>query len=100
VPAMLVAGWATGVMVALWLLPCLAFTVGTLVLGGLIGVTRAAGTLIGVWAAVIMTPAIMLGNIPLALRPGSLPVWGALLALGIVVVAVRRSAYTVLGASR
>ncbi|MFD6173811.1 zf-HC2 domain-containing protein [Streptomyces coeruleorubidus] len=100
VPALLVAGWMTGTTVALWLLPCLAFTTAALALGGLVGVTRAAIALAAVWAAVIVAPAVALSRTPFALQPGGLPVWGALFAAGAVVVAVRKGAYAVLGAAR
>jgi hypothetical protein len=100
VPALLVGGLATGVMVAQWLLPCLAFTSTTLALGGVVGVTRAAGALVAGWAAVIVTPTLAAGRITFALRTGGLPVWGLILALGIAVVIARRGAYSVLGAHR
>ncbi|WP_460068598.1 zf-HC2 domain-containing protein [Streptomyces sp. YKOK-I1] len=101
VPALLVGGWATGVMVAQWLLPCLAFTAATLALGGLVGVTRAAVALAAVWAAVILAPTLAAGGrTAFALRTGGLPVWGLLLALGIGVVIARRGAYAALGAHR
>ncbi|KUN76260.1 hypothetical protein [Streptomyces griseoruber] len=101
VPALLVGGWATGVMVAQWLLPCLAFTAATLALGGVVGVTRAAVALAAVWAAVIVAPTLAAGGrTAAALRAGGLPVWGLLLALGIGVVIARRGAYAALGAHR
>ncbi|MCL6736146.1 zf-HC2 domain-containing protein [Streptomyces neyagawaensis] len=100
VPALLVGGWATGVTVALWLLPCLAFTSATLALGGVIGVTRAAVSLVVVWAAVIVAPTLAEGRTTVALRTDGLPVWGLILALGLGVVIARRGAYSVLGAHR
>jgi hypothetical protein len=100
VPALLVGGLATGVMVAQWLLPCLAFTSTTLALGGVVGVTRAAGALVAVWAAVIVAPTLAAGRITFALRTGGLPVWALILALGVGVVIARRGAYSVLGAHR
>ncbi|MEV1069368.1 zf-HC2 domain-containing protein [Streptomyces sp. NPDC050263] len=100
VPALLVGGWATGVMVAQWLLPCLAFTAATLALGGVVGVTRAAVALAAVWAAVVVAPTLVTSRTAFALQTGGLPVWGLILALGIGVVIARRSAYSVLGAHR
>lgn len=100
VPALVVGGLATGVMVAQWLLPCLAFTSTTLALGGVVGVTRAAGALVAVWAAVIVTPTLAAGRITFALRTDGLPVWGLILALGIGGLIARRGAYSVLGAHR
>ncbi|WP_159770442.1 zf-HC2 domain-containing protein [Streptomyces sp. HM190] len=99
-PALLVGGWATGVMVAQWLLPCLAFTTATLALGGVVGVTRAAVSLVAVWAAVIVAPTLADGRTAAALRTDGLPVWGLILALGLGVVIARRGAYSVLGAHR
>ncbi|MGI5196324.1 zf-HC2 domain-containing protein [Streptomyces sp. CA-288835] len=100
VPALLMAGWVTGVMAAQWLLPCLAFTSTTLALGGVIGVTRAAVALTAVWAAVIVAPTLATSRTAFALQSGGLPVWGLILALGIGVVIARRGAYSVLGAHR
>ncbi|MCS0639804.1 zf-HC2 domain-containing protein [Streptomyces sp. LP05-1] len=101
VPALLVGGWVTGVMVAQWLLPCLTFTSATLALGGLVGVTRAAVALVAVWAAVIVAPGLATtSGTVFTLRDGSLPVWGLLLALATGVVIARRGAYFVLGTHR
>jgi hypothetical protein len=98
IPTLLVAGWGTST--ALWLLPCLAFTTGTLALGGLVGVTRAAAGLMAVWAVVIVAPTVFLDQLSFALRENGLPVWGALFVLGALVVVVRRGAYADLGAHR
>ncbi|BBC31436.1 hypothetical protein SGFS_027300 [Streptomyces graminofaciens] len=100
VAALLAGGWATGVMVAQWLLPCLAFTSTTLALGGVIGVTRAAVGLVAVWAAVVVAPTVATSRTTSALQTDGLPVWGLILVLGIAVVIARRGAYSVLGAHR
>ncbi|MBQ0850874.1 zf-HC2 domain-containing protein [Streptomyces sp. BH-SS-21] len=100
VPVLLVCGWLTGVMVAQWLLPCLAFTAATLALGGAVGVTRAAVALAAVWAALVMAPTVATSRTAVVLRPEGLPAWGLLLALGIAVVIARRSAYSVLETHR
>jgi len=103
VPALLVAGWATGVpgvTAAQWLLPCLAFTATTLALGGVVGVTRAAVAVVVVWAAVVLTPTVAASRATFALQAGGLLVWGLVLTLGVGVVIVRRGAYSVLGAHR
>jgi hypothetical protein len=100
VPALLLGGWATGVMVAQWLLPCLAFTATTLALGGVVGVTRAAVGLSAVWAAVVVAPTLATSRTAFALQTGGLPVWALILALGTGVVIARRGAYSVLGAHR
>jgi hypothetical protein len=98
VPALLVGGWMTGVMVAQWLLPCLAFTAATLALGGVVGVTRAAVVLAAVWSAVIVAPTLATSRTAFALQTDGLPVWGLILGLGIAVVIARRGAYSVIGA--
>lgn len=100
VPALLVGGLATGVMVAQWLLPCLAFTATTLALGSVVGVTRAAVALTIVWAAVVVAPTLATSRTAFALQTDGLPAWGLILALGIGVVIARRGAYSVLGAHR
>ncbi|MBV7700764.1 zf-HC2 domain-containing protein [Streptomyces sp. TRM70350] len=100
VPALLVGGWVTGVMVAQWLLPCLAFTSATLALGGVVGVTRAAASLVAVWAAAVVAPTLATSRTTFALQTPGLPVWGLILALGTGVVIARRGAYAELGAHR
>ncbi|MEV7425812.1 MULTISPECIES: zf-HC2 domain-containing protein [unclassified Streptomyces] len=100
IPALLVAGWLTGVMVAQWLLPCLAFTSATLALGGAVGVSRAAAALTVAWVAVGVAPSLAGDGLTFALRTDVLPLWGLLLALGTGVVVARRGAYSVLEAHR
>lgn len=92
-----VAGWITGTTVAQWLLPCLAFTTGTLAFGGLVGVVRAAAGLVGVWAALIVAPTVAVSRTPVLLQTEALPVWGAVLVVGAAVVFARRGAYAVVG---
>lgn len=99
-PVLLAGGWAAGVMVAQWLLPCLAFTSATLALGGVLGVTRAAVALVAVWVAVIVAPTLAASRTAVTLQEGGLPVWALIFVLGIGVVIARRGAYTVLGAHR
>ncbi|MFH8469169.1 zf-HC2 domain-containing protein [Streptomyces sp. NPDC017991] len=100
VPALLVCGWLTGVMVAQWLLPCLAFTAATLALGSMVGVTRAAVGLAVVWAALVLAPTLATSRTAFALRTDGLPMWALLLALGTGVVIARRGAYSVLRTHR
>ncbi|WP_371787748.1 zf-HC2 domain-containing protein [Streptomyces griseoaurantiacus] len=99
-PALLVCGWVTGVTAWQWLLPCLAFTSSALALGGVVGVTRAAVSLVAVWAAVIAAPTAAAGRTTAVLREGALPVWALVLVLATGVVLARRGAYAVLGAHR
>ncbi|MGW2445759.1 hypothetical protein [Streptomyces sp. NPDC001675] len=92
VPTLLVGGWATGAMVAQWLLPCLAFTTGTLALGTAWGVTRAAMVVAGLWAAGIVLPTLTTRHMTYALQPSALPVWAVLFAVGAAAVVLRRNA--------
>jgi hypothetical protein len=98
-PALLVAGWLTGTGVALWLLPSLAFTTGTLALGGLVGVSRAAYGLVAAWVVALVLPTIAVGR-TYAFTVNALPVWASIFVLTTVVVALRRAAFTRLGAHR
>ncbi|RDI24744.1 hypothetical protein [Lentzea flaviverrucosa] len=100
VPGLAVASLLTGAGFARWLLPCLAFTVGTLALGTLIGVTRAAIVLIVAWAVAIVAPTIAFSRTAVALGPGATPVWIVLLGASLVVLVVRRMAFTRLEANR
>ncbi|MDX8142026.1 zf-HC2 domain-containing protein [Lentzea sp. BCCO 10_0061] len=100
VPGLLAAGSSSGAALAQWLLPCLAFTAGTLALGGLIGVTRAAIALIAVWAVAIVAPTVALSRTSVAFAPAAVPVWAAALALGLLVIALRRTDFTRLRANR
>ncbi|WP_033263103.1 zf-HC2 domain-containing protein [Amycolatopsis vancoresmycina] len=95
-PGLAVAGWLTGTAPALWLLPSLACTTGTLALGGLTGITRAAYALVVAWLAVIVLPSF--AHQGQALGTGALPVWAGIFAVTTAVVALRGSAYTRLGA--
>ncbi|MFJ7212287.1 zf-HC2 domain-containing protein [Amycolatopsis sp. NPDC098790] len=97
-PVLGVAGWLTGTAPALWLLPSLAFTTGTLALGGLMGISRAAYALLGVWVAVIVLPSLAAPGRAFALSIGAVPVWAGIFALTTVVVVLRRAAFTRLGA--
>ncbi|MFJ4792577.1 zf-HC2 domain-containing protein [Kitasatospora purpeofusca] len=99
-PALLLGGWATGVTAAQWLLPCLAFTSTTLALGALVGVTRAAVAVAVGWLAVVVAPTVAAGRTAAVLRADGLPMWGAVLALGVAVVAARRGAWTAPGQDR
>ncbi|AXG81778.1 zf-HC2 domain-containing protein [Streptomyces paludis] len=100
VPALFVGGWATGIMVAQWLLPCLAFTAATLALGGVVGVTRAAAALAAAWAVVVVAPTLATRHTSAALGTDALPAWALVLALGTAVVIARKGAYSVLKAHR
>jgi len=100
IPALGAAGWLVGVSPARWLLPCLAFTVGALALGEVVGLHRAASGLALGWAAVVVGPSLVTARPPVLLAAASLPGWAAATAAVAVVVVVRRRAYTELESLR
>jgi hypothetical protein len=100
IPVLAVAGWATGTSIAPVLLPSLAFTTGTLALGSVIGIDRAAAAIGAVWGALIIAPWIAWDHFPYALAPASEPVWALAFAAGAVVVVLRRAAFAQLRFSR
>jgi hypothetical protein len=89
-PVLTLAGPATGSSPALVLLPGLAFTIGTLALGSVIGVRRAALTVAAAWVAAIVVPATATAHLPAALGPDSAPVW-VLITLALTAVVVLRA---------
>lgn len=100
VPGLTAASLLTGLGPSRWLLPCLAFTVGTLALGALVGITRAAIALIAAWVLAIVAPTIAFSRTSVALDLAATPVWAGVLLLGLAVIAVRRMAFTGLEANR
>ncbi|MFG1921832.1 hypothetical protein [Cryptosporangium sp. NPDC048952] len=74
-PVLLVAGIGTGTSPALTLLPCLAFTAGTLALGAFVGVRRAAIGLGIAWSAAVLLPSVAAEALPPVLQPDSTAVW-------------------------
>jgi hypothetical protein len=100
IPALGVAGWLVGASPARWLLPCLAFTVGALALGEVVGLHRAATGLVLGWAAVVAGPSLLTARPPVLLAAASLPGWAAVTAAVAVVVVVRRRAWTGLASGR
>ena len=89
-PALVLAGARTGVSLALTLLPCLAFTAGTIALGAFVGVRRAAVWLGAAWALAVVVPAVVSTHLPVVLRPGSSLAW-ALLTLALAGLAATRA---------
>ncbi|MET8229499.1 zf-HC2 domain-containing protein [Micromonospora sp. NPDC005298] len=75
---------------ALMLLPCLAFTAATLLLGSLVGVHRAAIGLMAAWAAAVVAPSLATAELPVLLQPPATGGW--------VVVTVVLAALTLLRA--
>jgi hypothetical protein len=91
IPLMAVATWTSPVR---WLLPCLAFTVATLALGGFVGVRRAAVGLVGAWTAFVVGPSLVTERTSALLEPAALGIWAAVLVTGAVVVRLRATVYT------
>ena len=74
-PALLAGGVSTGTSLALTLLPCLAFTAATLVLGAFIGVRRAAIGLGAAWSTAVLLPSVAAQSLSPVLQPDSTAVW-------------------------
>ncbi|HEY2701689.1 MAG TPA: zf-HC2 domain-containing protein [Pseudonocardiaceae bacterium] len=89
VPLLLLANWATGTTSALWLLPCLGFTVATLGIGSLIGLLRTAMILIGLWTALVVLPSLATDQLSIALQAASVPGWLAVVAAGTVLLTLK-----------
>ncbi|MET7961351.1 zf-HC2 domain-containing protein [Micromonospora zamorensis] len=92
VPVLAVAGWGTGHSVGLWLLPALGFTAGTLALGTVVGVDRAALALAVTWSAGVVAPSLAGGQLPIVLTGNSLPGWAVttVVLTAVLLVRVRR----------
>jgi anti-sigma factor RsiW len=89
-PLLAAVGWRLGTNPALWLLPCLTFTAAALLLGGLIGVSRAAALLGAAWMLAVALPALVLVRLPVLVRPESLR-WWALAAVALAGLALLRA---------
>jgi hypothetical protein len=100
VPILAVAGWGTGHSPAQWLLPGLAFVAGTLALGGLVGVDRAALALTIIWSAGVVLPSLIGDRLPAILTGGTWPGWAAVTVALAAVVLVRAADHRRLGAGR
>ncbi|MFC4858228.1 zf-HC2 domain-containing protein [Actinophytocola glycyrrhizae] len=91
IPLLAVTTWTSPLR---WLLPCLAFTVATLALGGFVGVRRAAVTLVGGWGVLVIGPSLVTARPPAVLEPAALGVWAAVLVICAAVVRLRSGVYT------
>ncbi|MGW4464592.1 zf-HC2 domain-containing protein [Micromonospora sp. NPDC004704] len=100
VPVLAVAGWGTGHSPALWLLPSLGFTAGTLALGGLVGVDRAALVLAVTWSVAVVAPSLASRQLPAILADGSWPGWTVITVAMAAVVLLRAGEYRRLGVDR
>ncbi|MCA2216971.1 zf-HC2 domain-containing protein [Jidongwangia harbinensis] len=87
-PLLAVVGWRVGANPALWLLPCLTFTAAALLLGGLIGVSRAAALIGAAWMLAVALPALVMVRLPVLVQPESLRGWAvaAVALAGLVVL--------------
>lgn len=93
IPVLTVAGWASGTSPARCLLPCLAFTVATLAVGGFVGVRRAAIGLGSAWTVLVVAPSVLSASTPVVLEPHALHAWAAIAVVAAVVVAGHGSAF-------
>ncbi|MFC3499703.1 anti-sigma factor family protein [Micromonospora krabiensis] len=73
--ALFTAAGPSRVNPALTLLPCLAFTAATLLLGSLIGVHRAAVGLMAAWVVAVVAPSIATAELPVLLTPAATGAW-------------------------
>jgi hypothetical protein len=89
-PPLAAAGWYLGQSPARWLLPSLTLTATTLLLGGRIGVARAATLLGGGWLVAVAVPAIVTARLPILIQPASVPAW-ATAAVVVTAFAVLRA---------
>jgi hypothetical protein len=90
IPLMAVATWTSPLR---WLLPCLAFTVATLAIGGFVGVRRTATGLVTAWTAFVVGPSLLTARTPTVLEPTAFGVWAAVLVAGVVVIRLRATVY-------
>jgi hypothetical protein len=91
IPLLAVATWTSPVR---WLLPCLAFAVATLAIGGFVGVRRAATGLVTAWTALVVGPSLLTARAPAVLEPAALGVWAGVLVAGAIVLRLRATVYT------
>lgn len=91
IPLLTVATWTSPVR---WLLPCLAFTVATLALGGFVGVRPAAVGLVSAWTLFVVGPSLITDTSPGVLEPAAFWLWVAVFVVCAVVIRVRSTVYT------
>jgi hypothetical protein len=94
------AGWLVGYSPARWLLPCLAFTVSALALGGFVGLNRAAGILAAAWGVLVVGPSLVVARLPVVLAADAWPAWAVATGLVAIVMVVRRRAFVGLASGR
>lgn len=96
IPVLAAAGGLAGVSLAVCLLPGLAFTLGALALGTVLGVDRAAALLGLLWVVAVIAPSLATARLSVVLSPESLPAWVLGGVVAAAVVAVRARAFTTL----
>lgn len=84
---------ADGVTPALMLLPCLAFTAATLLLGSFVGVRRAAIGLMVAWSAAVVAPSLATAELPALLTPEATGGWALVTALLTALTFLRADAF-------
>ncbi len=96
IPALAAAGVVTDVSLAVCLVPCLAFTAGTLALGTVVGVARAAVVLGVLWVVAVIVPSLATTELSVLLAPAGLPFWGLAVAAAGAVTVLRSRVFTTL----
>jgi hypothetical protein len=95
-PILAVFGWWAGQSPELWLLPCLAFTGGSLALGSWIGVRRASVGLAVAWAVAVILPSLATKSTSVVLDGSSMVAWAVVVVAVTAVVVVRRHHFRLL----
>ena len=78
---------------ALMLLPCLAFTAATLLLGSFVGVRRAAIGLMVAWSATVVAPSLATAELPVLLTPAATVGWALVTVLLTALTLLRAGAF-------
>src|SRR5690606_3925853 len=100
IPVLGIAGLMVGYSPAHWLLPCLAFTVTALALGGFVGVQRAATVLAAAWIVLVVGPSLVASRLPVVLAADAWPGWAIATAAVAVVLAARGRAFAGMASGR
>lgn len=92
-PVLVAAGLTTGTSSVVWLLPCLACTAVTLALGSVIRLERAAAVVVTLWSLGVLAPGLLTSQLPVAVAPVAVPVWGAVFAVAAAVLILRARSF-------
>ncbi len=93
IPTLAAAGGLTGVSWALSLLPGLAFTLGALALGSVVGVDRAATALGSLWTVAVVLPSLFTTSLPVLLAQASVPLWALAAVIAALITALRAGTF-------